>query len=277
MSCPKIRLNIQKWLKFNRLAIVCLGFARLTIPVAAQTIEPIYAFTRSGFSSPGNPRADLVLGEDGNLYGTTQYGGSGGFGTVFKITTTGVLTVLANMDASTTGGNPYGGVTLGPDGSFYGANSFAGPSEQGTVFRVTTNGVFTRIYSFSMTALNGSSYTNSDGAMPKAGLTLGPDGCFYGVTSQGGINGSGTVFKITTDGTLTTLFAFAARAASSSYTNATGAGPYGRMALGPDGNLYGTALVGGSKSHGTVFKVGSSLLSVEWNSELSGNEVEYGD
>src|SRR5438046_8529338 len=97
---------------------ISFAFALLAISSLGQSIEPIYSFTNSGFSSPRNPRADLVLGRDGNFYGTTQYGGSGGFGTVFRIATTGVLTVLANLGSSN-GGGPYGGVTLGPDGNLY--------------------------------------------------------------------------------------------------------------------------------------------------------------
>lgn len=256
MDSLKIISNGQKWLKFSRLAILCTGFTWLTIPVTAQTIEPIYAFTNSEFSSPRNPRADLVLGRDGNFYGTTEYGGSGGFGTVFKITTTGVLTVLANFDGNTTGGEPYGGVTLGTDGSYYGTTDSSGPGGVGTVFRVTTNGIITVIHSFSTPTSNGSSYTNGDGTYPNAGLTLGPDGCFYGVTSHGGLNGSGTVFRITTNGTLTTLFSFEALVASGvGSTNASGGNPYGRMVWGPDGNLYGTTSGGGSKSLGTLFKI----------------------
>jgi len=249
----------EKWVRINRLATVCFGLAWLTISMDAQTIQPICALTNSGFSSPKNPRADLVLGSDSNLYGTTQYGGSGSFGTVFKITTTGMLTVLTNFNGSFAGGDPYGGVTLGTDGSFYGTTYFSGPGGVGTVFRVTTSGVLTRLYSFTSMTSNGSSYTNGDGAYPSAGLTLGPTGCFYGVASQGGLNGSGTVFQITTNGTLTTLFSFDALVASGAgSTNATGGNPYGRMAWGPDGNLYGTTLVGGSTSRGTLFRVTTS-------------------
>ncbi len=122
----------------------------------AFNIEPIYAFTNSGFSGPRNPRADLIPGRDGNFYGTPEYGGSGGFGTVFKVTTSGVMTVLGNFDSFNTGGDPYGGVTFGPDGNLYGTTYFSGPGGVGTVFRVTTNGVVTRFYSFTSTTWNGS-------------------------------------------------------------------------------------------------------------------------
>lgn len=240
---------LLKAFNLNLVAAAYLGFGGLTISVAAQGIEPIYSFTNSGFSSPRNPRANLILGRDGSLYGTTQYGGSGGFGTVFRITASGALTVLANF-GSATGGDPYGGVTLGPDGNLYGTTSFAGPSGVGTVFRVTTNGVLTGLYSFS----NLTSGTNTDGANPMGRLLPGPDGCFYGTTSRGGSNGSGTVFKITTNGAVTTLFSFGALGP----TNATGARPYGGLAWGPEGNLYGTTFLGGSKADGTVFRVSTN-------------------
>ena len=240
--------------KFSPLAMACIGFALLTTSAAAQTIQPIYSFINSGFSSLRNPRADLILGSDGNFYGTTQYGGSGGFGAAFKITANGVLTVIANFETSTTGGDPYGGLAMGPDGSFYGTTYFSGPGGAGAVFRVATNAVPTRIYAFSRPGWTGGSFTNLDGANPYAGLALGPDGCFYGTTSQAGRNSSGTLFKITTDGVLTPLFSFEGLSGSLS-TNTTGASPYARLTLGPDRNLYGTAYLGGSRGCGTVFRI----------------------
>jgi uncharacterized repeat protein (TIGR03803 family) len=245
-----------KGFKLNRLAGACLVFAWLTVSVAAQSIEPIHSFINSGFTSPRNPCGDLILGGDGNFYGTTHFGGNGGFGSVFKVTTTGVLSVLASFDGAHTGGDPKGAVTLGPDGNLYGTTYFSGPNGVGTVFRVAANGVLTTLYSFSRTTSNGSSYTNSDGAYPESGLALGPDGYFYGTTSMGGANGRGSVFKITTNGALAPLFSFSALVASAiGSTNATGASPYGGLTWGPDGNLYGTTMLGGSKADGTVFRI----------------------
>lgn len=252
----RFQLNLNKIenrrCRLNKLAFLCLGSACLTISAFAQSIEPIYSFTNSSFTSPRNPRADLILGRDGNFYGTTDLGGSGGFGTVFQVTTGGVLSVLANFDGSSNGGTPSGGVTLGPDGNLYGTTFFAGPGSGGTVFRLTTSGVLTNLYSFSPSTSNLLYYPQ--GSYPKAGLLPGPAGYFYGTTSQGGANSAGTVFRITTNGVLTTLFSFSALSGSPS-TNTTGASPYARLTLGPDGNLYGTTFLGGAKGDGTVFKV----------------------
>jgi uncharacterized repeat protein (TIGR03803 family) len=210
--------------------------------VAAQSIQPIYSFTNH---SPANPYAGLTLGPDGNFYGSTFSGGSSGAGTVFRITTNGALTVLANF-AGTNGANPQGALTLGPDGAFYGTTSSAGggPDEMGygTVFRITTNGSLTTLLHFAGT----------NGSQPFAGLTLGPDGNFYGTTAFGGPtttephDGNGTVFRITTNGTLTTLFRFA---------RTNGATPQAGLTLGPDGNFYGTTAQGGSNTSGTVFRI----------------------
>jgi uncharacterized repeat protein (TIGR03803 family) len=229
----------------------------LTISTAAQVITPICSLTNTGFSSPRNPRGgNLLLGPDGSFYGTTQYGGSGGFGTVFKVTTSGAFTVLANFDGFTTGGDPYGGVTLGPDGNLYGTTQFSGPHGEGTVFRVTRDGALNILYSFTATTWNGSNHVNSDGAQPFAAVMLAPDGYLYGTTALGGANGSGTVFKMTTNGVLTTMFSFDALVSSPiGSTNISGAEPYAGLTWGPDNNLYGTTFIGGMKADGTAFKI----------------------
>lgn len=137
-----------------------------------------------------NPYGKLTLGKDGNFYGTTPNGGGAGLGTVFQVTTNGVLTTLASFGGSSevfpnaTGANPYGSLTLGNDGSFYGTTFNGGSSGYGTIFKITTNGVIRTLASF----------TSSTGINPSA-LTLGNDGNFYGATYSGGSGGYGTVFR----------------------------------------------------------------------------------
>jgi uncharacterized repeat protein (TIGR03803 family) len=204
------------------------------------------------------PLAGLVLGEDGNFYGTTYVGGSGGCsdggqgpgcGTVFQVSTNGLLTSLVSFTGEN-GRNPHAGLVLGSEGYFYGATTT-------TLFKVTTNGVLTTLVRFSSGADNGSGvYTNANGGSPLAGLTLGSDGDFYGTTYGGGSSGFGTVFRVTTNGVLTTLVAFA---------GSNGAYPNGRLVLGTDGDFYGSTWLGGSNGAGiglggfddagTVFKV----------------------
>jgi uncharacterized repeat protein (TIGR03803 family) len=204
------------------------------------------------------PMAALTLGNDGNFYGTTSYGGSyngyQGYGTVFKVTTNGTLTTLVSFN-STNGAFPMSALTLSTDGNFYGTTRYGGITNStyytdgmGTVFKVTTNGTLTTLVFFN--------YTN--GALPNGALTLGSDGNFYGTTEAGGnINlnrgyGYGTVFKVTTNGTLTTLVSFAC-------TN--GAFPMAGLTLGTDGNFYATTMGGGigNSTHpnglGTVFRL----------------------
>jgi uncharacterized repeat protein (TIGR03803 family) len=149
-----------------------------------------------------------IQGTDGYFYGTTWGGGSGGYGTVFRVTTNGALTTLASF-YNTNGAVPQAGLTLGTDGNFYGTTTgYYNSGGYGSVFRVTANGALTTLVYFGGT----------NGANPAAAaLTLGTDGSFYGTTSKGGSSyvpnlgamGYGTVFRVTTNGALTTLYSFA--------------------------------------------------------------------
>ena len=156
-----------------------------------------------------NPTAALLLGPDGQFYGTTYSGGvnditNGGYGTIFKVATNGLLTPLLSF-ASSNGANPAAGLILASDGNFYGATAYGGTNDvdsggDGTVFRMTTNGILASLASFNGT----------NGANPVAALVQGADGYLYGTTQYGGTNdldsgGDGTIFKITTNGVLTTF------------------------------------------------------------------------
>jgi uncharacterized repeat protein (TIGR03803 family) len=243
-----------------------------------------------------NPIAGLALGLDGNLYGTTSAGGSSGNGTVFKVATNGALTLLhsftaANLDSATgsytnsDGEAPYAGLALGTNGNFYGAASAGGRGDTGTLFEITTNGAFTNVYSFSPENYNASGIgepdTNADGASPTATLTLGSDGNFYGTTHGGGQSGSGTVFKVTPLGVraIITLYTFSAGRSfiiggSFLYTNSDGAFPYAGLTLGSNGNFYGAAAGGGSSGVGTLFEIttGGSLTTLLTFTNVNGVE-----
>ncbi len=124
-------------------------------------------------------------------------------------------------------------VTLvqGTDGNFYGTTHVGGPAD-GTVFKITPGGTLTTLHSF-----NG-----PDGNYSSAGLIQGLDSTFYGITRLGGSGncgsfGCGTVFKMTMDGTLTTLHNF---------VSTDGAEPYTGLVQGTDGKLYGTTSIGGA-------------------------------
>jgi uncharacterized repeat protein (TIGR03803 family) len=185
----------------------------------------------------------LVQAGDGNLYGVTQYGGANNLGSIYRLGTDGVYALVYSFVGSGDGANPYSRLVQAPDGNLYGTALTGGAHGYGSFFRFTTNGVFTRLYSFT---------GGFDGAQPVAPLTLGPDGAFYGTASLGGGSGYGAVFRVSTTGALTPLYSF-------SGTN-DGAYPFGGLALGTDGNLYGTTAEGGtagpaSSGLGTLFRI----------------------
>jgi uncharacterized repeat protein (TIGR03803 family) len=164
---------------------------------AAAVFTSLHSFTV--FPNGAYPAAALVQGSDGNFYGTTQGGGTNGAGTVFQISTNGALTSLYSFTGGNDGADPRAGLVQGSDGYFYGTTSGGGTNNEGTVFKISPNGGLTGLYSF---------IGGNDGAYPVAGLVQGSDGYFYGTTYDGGTNGAGTVFRISTNGALTSLYSF---------------------------------------------------------------------
>ncbi len=209
-----------------------------------QTNGSYTSFFSFGGTNGSNPGRKLVLGNDGNFYGTAANGGSSsGNGTVFKITTNAVLTLLWSFNG-TNGSQPFAGLTLGTDGIFYGTTAFGGSNYtgvntgNGTVFRITTNGLLTTLAFFNGT----------NGSAPMSGLAQASDGNFYGTTSLGGTHNFGTVFQITTNGNLTTLISF---------DGTNGSSPSSGLTQGSDGSLYGTTAFSGATgtNFGTIFSI----------------------
>ena len=190
------------------------------------------------------PAAGLVQGSDGSFYGTTSNGGStiavlsDGYGTFFKMTPQGDVTVLHNFgDGSVIHDGLYPGqLTQGSDGNFYGVTI-------SNVFKITPQGNVTVLHSF------GDGSVTSDGSEPNC-LIQGSDGIFYGTTSAGGLYGAGTFFKVTSNGNFTILHSFG----GGSVIN-EGKVPLGSVIQASDGNFYGTTQLGGHSNLGSVFKI----------------------
>ena len=210
-----------------------------------DTLTTLHTFcTHQGCPDGSLPYAGLVQATDGNFYGTTESGGANtSWGTVFKVTPSGILTTLHSFNV-TDGANPYAGLIQATDGNFYGTTYNGGFYLAGTIFKITPAGTLTTIYNFC--AVTGC----FDGGSPIAGLVQATDGNFYGTTAFGGANGDGTVFKITPDGALTTLHTF---------DSTDGKIPEGGLVQATNGIFYGTTSYGGANGDGTVFSLDNGL------------------
>src|SRR5712692_7892243 len=135
------------------------------------------------------PYAGLVFDKSGNLYGTTVYGGTIGYGTVFKLTSAGKEKVLYSFGSQSGDGHyPYAGLVLDKNGNLYGTTVYGGANGFGAVFELNSGGVEKVLYSFQ---------GSPDGYYPTAGLVFDKSGNLYGTTELGGAFGDGTVFKLT--------------------------------------------------------------------------------
>jgi uncharacterized repeat protein (TIGR03803 family) len=216
------------------------------ITSSGQTFTSLFSF---GNTNGANPQVGLIQGGDGDLYGTTQVGGTYGAGTIFRMSPMGELTTLYSFCSQSNcgdGSNPSPGLLLATSGNFYGMTSWGGASGSGTVFKITPQGKLTTLYSFC------SQIDCTDGAFPEAPLVQASNGNFYGTTFSGGAsgNGTGTIFEITPQGKLTTLYSFC------SQTNcADGESPQGGLVQASSGNFYGTTTLGGAEDYGSVFEI----------------------
>jgi len=191
-----------------------------------------------------NPNGGLVLGPDGNYYGTTRNGGTAGSGTIYRVSSstgsTSTIWTFADGSVPFDGGNPYGSLVVGADGALYGTTISGGSLNYGAVFKITTAGEFSVVHQFQF----------ADGAFPQCGLISGRDGNLYGATTSGGSAGFGWVYRLTLGGSLTVLHSFSFGA-----TPLDGYDPIGSVFEGSDGSLYGTTASGGTAGLGVVFRL----------------------
>ncbi len=232
----------------------------------AQTETVLYNFCSQGVNclDGGGPAAGLIMDKEGDLYGTTAFGGAYGIdcdpfpqgcGTVFQLNPSGTETVLHSFaNNGTDGFYPFAGLIMDANGKLYGT-TFGGGANAcedvhcGTVFELTAGGTETVLHSFAPKG------TIIDGISPEAGLILDANGNLYGTTNEGGAHGYGTAFELsppTRKGggwTETILHSFASNGAD-------GLHPRAGLIMDAKGNLYGTTPGGGSYgSGGTVFEI----------------------
>ena len=216
-------------------------------------LATLYSFCGQTGCSDGKNPVGLVQARNGDLYGTAMSGGANGVGTVFKITLSGMFTTLYSFcgrNGCTDGYGPNAPLVEAVNGDLYGTTIFGPGPGAGTVFKITPKGTLTTIYNFC------SKPNCTDGGSAHGGLIQARNGDLYGITVEGGANpgpggyGAGTVFKITTSGTFTTLYNFCTQA-----TCADGSYPQAGLVQAATGDLYGTTTDGGANGGGTVFKI----------------------
>ncbi len=233
------------------LAIACLVCCAPLAASASNNYAVLYGF--GGGTDGQYPVGPLLAGEHGTLYGVTFTGGVGcirrhsqGCGAVYQIAPNGTKSVIYAFQGGADGESLNSGVIADAAGNLYGVTVAGGGSGCatthgcGTVYKIAGDGTKTKLHAF---------HGNADGSYPTGNLIMDGAGTLYGVTTEGGLDdaqGFGTVFKITSDGTKSTLYVFQGQG--------DGGYPYGPLAIDGAGNLFGATLSGGT-GEGVVFKL----------------------
>jgi uncharacterized repeat protein (TIGR03803 family) len=208
-------------------------------------ITDIYSFCLTDCKDGAYPD-NIVLGSDGNFYGTTSGGGNNGGGVAFKLTPGGKYTTLYSFCAPSSStcreGDSPNGVVQKSDGDFYGTTGHGGFYGGGTVFDLTSSGTYKVLYNFcKLTNCN-------DGLQPFVPPIQASDGNLYGTTWTGGTQNKGVVYEITPGGSYKVVYNFCSQANCTDGENPT------YLVQDASGNFYGTAHTGGA-SYGTIFKI----------------------
>jgi uncharacterized repeat protein (TIGR03803 family) len=235
----------QKAIRIVATLAVTLVLAGIAIPAQAQTFTSLHTFGGVyGTPSDGSYPNGLVQGANGYLYGTTVAGGTGFYGTVFKISTSGTETILQDFTSDPYNGN-QAALALATNGDFYGSTQLPGS----VIYKVTPSGAITVLYPFC-------SLPNcADGNSPDAAVVQASNGDLYGTTENAGAYGQGTIFKVTLGGAYTTLYSFCKTQDTKGNCLDGGSSPYTALVQGASGDLYGTTQDNGAYGSGTIFSI----------------------
>jgi uncharacterized repeat protein (TIGR03803 family) len=203
----------------------------------------LHAFTGDPADGAGPQIENLVFDQAGNIYGTTEEGGTYGDGTVFELSPSGegyTESVLHNFGSGSDGLYPYSGVVLDTAGNVYGTTYAGGTGSAGTVYQLMpSNGGWVENVLINFGGTNGDD--------PYSNLIIDASGNLYGTTYGGGPNGGGVVYKLApSDGGFTY---------SALYTFSEYCDSYGGVAIDAAGNLFGVCSFGGAHNDGWIFEL----------------------
>lgn len=214
------------------------NFGAGTVFEVTSSGEEKVRYTFTGLGDGGGPSGDLLLDAQGNIFGTTYFGGAFKNGTIFELSSSGTQKVLYSFTGGTDGALPRDGLIRDAQGNFYGTAEYGGTTNNGNVFEFTKTGKLVVLHSFT---------GGADGGTPMGALLRDAQGNLYGTTYFGGSVGGGTVFRVTPAGKESVLYSF------KGFKDATG--PQGALVRDAKGNFYGTTITGGQFGSGAVFRL----------------------
>jgi uncharacterized repeat protein (TIGR03803 family) len=223
------------------------GFGTVFKLTSSGVFSTLLEFTGTSGAAKGAEPVGALTFSGSTLYGVTKAGGANGLGVIYKLTTAGAYTLMAEFTGSTgtrLGSAPSAGLVYNTsDSALYGTTEYGGSNTDfGTAYKITTaaSPVFTTLRNFA----------HATGSQPMGPLVKGADGLFYGTSAGGGTNGFGVIYKMTTGGVPTVLVHFTGPTGL-----ATGAASRAGLMLGTDGNFWGATSAGGGGNRGNVYKV----------------------
>jgi uncharacterized repeat protein (TIGR03803 family) len=190
------------------------------------------------------PEGELAFDSAGNIYGTAIDGGSAGWGVIYSLTRDSwTQNILYEPQGNGDGENPWGGVIFDASGNLYGVFAQNGPDNYGAVYKLTPSGS-----GWTESTVHAFTFSGNDGAIPQGGLIADASGNLYGTTVHSP-SGGGTVFEMLPSGgswSYDVLYGL---------SGGIGVGPYDKLLMDADGNLYGTTFADGQYGYGSVFKL----------------------
>ena len=223
-------------------------------PLCSWMETVLFAFPANGRGGSEPAVGDPVFDAAGNMYDSTNHGGTDNDGVVFELTpgagmwTETVLASFTGPNGQFPGHYADGGVILDSSGNLYGTTFNGGTSGEGVAYQLVKSSGFMEMELHNFTA-------GADGTNPDSGLVFDAAGNLYGTTSEGGSGGGGTIFELSPPGTWTTLTTIYSFSGSGGCANDTGPGPLESLTIDSAGNLYGTTCADGAHHRGNVFEL----------------------